>query len=71
MTITRNRLPAFMKVLVPLFILMLASFVTLIVGISVIGNRYTITAGMLLACAMLHLNATSSIPQTGYLTMGR
>ncbi len=69
MTITRNRLPAFMKVLVPLFILMLASFATLIVGVSVIGNRYTITAGMLLACAMLHLNATSSLPQTGYLTL--
>jgi hypothetical protein len=69
MTLSRNRLPAFMKVFVPLLILMLASFSSLFVGTSVIGNRYTITAGMLLACAMLHLNATSSLPQTGYLTM--
>ncbi|GEM_PF-1921558 len=69
MTLSRDRLSAFLKVFVPLLILMLASFVSLFLGPSVIGNRYTVTAGMLLACAMLHLNATSSIPQTGYLTM--
>lgn len=68
-TISRNPLASFMKVLVPLLILMLASFATLLIGISVVGNRYAVTAGMLLACAMLHLNATSSIPQTGYLTL--
>jgi len=68
-TLARDRLSAFLKVFMPLLILILASFVSLLIGASVAGNRYAVTAGMLLACAMLHLNATSSLPQTGYLTM--
>jgi len=68
-TLSRDRLSSFMKVFMPLLILILASFASLFIGPSVVGNRYAVTAGMLLACAMLHLNATSSLPQTGYLTM--
>jgi hypothetical protein len=68
-TMTRDRLSAFLKVFMPLLILMVASFVSLFIGTSVAGNRYAVTAGMLLACAMLHLNATSSLPQIGYMTM--
>lgn len=64
-TISRNAFSSFMKIFVPLIFMILITFMSLFVGTSVIGNRLTILSGLLLACVMLHLNCTSSLPQGG------
>jgi hypothetical protein len=64
-TISRNTFSSFMKIFVPLMFMILITFLSLFVGTSVIGNRLTILSGILLACVMLHLNCTSSLPQSG------
>jgi len=68
-SITRNRLTSFMKVVVPLIFMLVISMLALFVGVDDIANRLTLVTGTLLAAVMFHLSATSSLPQVGYLTL--
>ncbi|MBF0546856.1 MAG: hypothetical protein HQM08_20620 [Candidatus Riflebacteria bacterium] len=68
-TIKRLRFAATMKVFFPLIIMTLISFLALSIGAGAAVNRLTILTGTLLAAVMFHLNAASSIPQIGYLTL--
>ncbi|MBL8019574.1 MAG: hypothetical protein JNM27_07930 [Leptospirales bacterium] len=67
--ISRNPLASFMKVFFPLLIMILLSLLAVFVGPGAIANRLTIVTGTLLGAVMFQLNATSSLPQIGYLTL--
>jgi len=67
--ISRNPLASFMKVFFPLIVMIIISFLAVFVGIGAVANRLTIVTGTLLGAVMFHLNATSSLPQIGYLTL--
>lgn len=69
LTINRLRFAATMKVLFPLTIMVIISFLALFIGAGAAVNRLTILTGVLLAACMFHLNASSSLPPIGYLTM--
>ncbi|MDQ7825112.1 MAG: hypothetical protein RDV48_20085 [Candidatus Eremiobacteraeota bacterium] len=65
MTIERSPVASFIKIFMPLVIIMLISFLSLFLGSTVLSSRLTIVSGMLLACVMAHINSTSSIPPLG------
>jgi len=69
LTISRNPLSSFMKVFFTLAIMVFISLLAVFVGPGSIPNRLTMVTGTLLGAVMFHLNATSSLPQIGYLTL--
>lgn len=70
MKINRNPVFSFIKIFLPMFLIVISSFFSLFVGTTVVGNRLAVIASLLLSCVVLHLNCTSSLPQIGsYLTL--
>ncbi|MEQ8186717.1 MAG: hypothetical protein ABRQ39_02000 [Candidatus Eremiobacterota bacterium] len=68
-TLYRSSLLSFLKVLFPLFCMVLVSFVGLFIETNGIVSRISLLTSTLLTAAMFHLNATASIPQLSYLTI--
>jgi hypothetical protein len=67
--ISRPRLSAFFKTLVPVFFMVFVAGFTLLLKPKSAAGRLTTASAGLMTVVMFHLSATSSLPPMGYLTL--
>jgi len=68
--IHRSLTAAILKTMFPAFIIVLIGLLSLVLAPDKIIPRLTVNTGALTGAVLFHLNMTSSIPPTGYLTFG-
>lgn len=66
--IERIALASLLKIFLPILFIMIISMLAIFIGTDKIGNRFGLNTSALLSAVFFHLNITSSIPPTGYLT---